>query len=361
MRAALQLPVASFAALLLAGAVAAQAREVPAVVKRARALVNQLELAERRAAAADELLALGIAAVPALAARLDDPRTEVVQVVCEVLCALGPTAEAVLPQLVTAAGSSNAAIVRMVRLTELRVRVTGATTICACEPHRVVRIAADGTEQELLKGEMQYDAEPLPDDHLLVTQWSKGRVAEYDGKGKEVWSYTECKTPIRASRLLGGNTLIADVGAKRAVEVDAKGAVVWEWKSTDPKGHIYDADRLANGRTLVTLYPAQVVEVDRAGEVVWQIDELEGVFEADRLPNGNTLLCLYRGGVVREVNPKGETVWEIVDVKGPRDANRLANGNTLVGAEAGAFEFGPDGKQLAQFGSGKVIFEVVRH
>ena len=359
MRAPHRWSVASFAALLLAGALAAQ-KVVPPAEKRARALVNQLELAERRAAAADELLALGAAAVPALAARLNDPRPEVVQVVCEVLCALGPTAAAALPQLVTASGSPDAGIVRMVRMTEFRVRATGATTICEYQSQRIVELAVDGAERELLKGEVT-GLDVLPDGHLLVAQWSKNQVVEYDDKGKEVWSFAGVNMPFKAMRLLDGHTSIVDPQGKRLVEVDAKGATVWEWKAPNGKGMPYDADRLANGRTLVCLYPSRVVEVNRAGEIVWELEELEGVFEADRLPNGNTLLTLHQAGAIREVNPKGEVVWEVKGVKEPRDADRLPNGNTLVGTTNSVIEFAPDGSKVSEIERGGHVFEVVRH
>lgn len=358
MRVLSRVSAAAFAALLLAGALAAQAKVVPAVEKRARSLVNQLELADRRAAAAEELLLLGVDAVPALAARLTDPRPEVVQVVCEVLCALGTTAAAALPQIVTANGSPNPAIVRMARMTELRLRATGVTTIC--QSLRVVQWAADGTERELLQGEAT-GVDLLPDGHLLVARFSSNLVVEYDDKGKEVWSFADVPMPFKASRLLDGHMLIVDPQGHRIVEVDEKRVSVWEWKSPDGKGYPYDVERLANGRTLIALYPDRVVEVDRAGEVVWQLQELDGVFEADRLLNGNTLLTLYTANAVREVNTKGEVVWEVKGVKGPRDADRLPNGNTLVGAEGGVFEFAPDGTKVGEILGGRVVFEVIRH
>src|SRR5262245_11760803 len=263
--------IASFTVLLLAGALVAQEKIGPPAAKRARSLVNQLELAERRVAAAEELLVLGGEAVPALAARLNDPRPEVVEAVCEVLCALGPVAAAALPQIGAMSSSPDAAIVHMARLTEFRVRTTGATTISECNPYRVVRITANGAEEVLIKGGKQYDVEPLPNGHLLVSQYANNRVVELDAKGAEVWSFGDCKSPNRASRLLDGNTLIADSGGHRIVEVDAKGMVVWEWTAADGDIRAYDADRLANGHTLVVPYPDRVVEVDRAGSVVWQL------------------------------------------------------------------------------------------
>ncbi|HEX6810259.1 MAG TPA: PQQ-binding-like beta-propeller repeat protein [Planctomycetota bacterium] len=350
----------SAAVLLLAAAVAAQARPATTPVeRRARSLTNQLELAERRDAAVDELLGLGADAVPALAARLGDPRPEVVQVVCQVLCALGTTAQGALPQLATAAASRDAAIVRMARMTELAVRPTGVTTICEDTVHRVVQLEADGKERELAKGVQAWDAEPLPGGHLLLTLYRQHKVVELDADGNEVWSFDELKNPYDADRLLDGNTLISDGGGQRIIEVDPAGSVVWEFKHPPCNG-CFDVDRLPNGNTLMALYPDVVLEVDRTGEVVWQLKEQSGVIDADRLPNGNTLLTLQQSGAVRELNKKGEVVWELNNLNHPNDADRLPDGNTLVATTDSVIEFKPDRRELKVLKRGKRVTEVVR-
>jgi len=349
------------ALLLLAIAVAAQAKAPTSPIeRRARSLANQLELAERRAAAVEELLSLGADAVPALAARLGDPRPEIVQVVCQVLCALGTTASGALPQLTAAAASRDAAVVRMARMTEFAVRPTGLTTICDYEGSRVVQVGAGGAERELVKGVQASDAEPLPDGHLLLTLFQQQRVVELDADGKEVWSFAQLKSPVEATRLLDGNTLIADSGNQRFVEVDAAGRIVWEFKP-DARHHCNHVERLPSGNTLVAMYPDQVLEVDRAGKVVWELKGLRGVCDADRLPNGNTLICLEEDKVVREVNKKGEVLWELKGVREPNDADRLPNGNTLVATGIRVIEFTPDGRQLSVVTGGKRVLEVVRH
>ena len=100
--------------------------------------------------------------------------------------------------------------------------------------------------------------------------------------------------------------------------------------------------------------------MDRNGEVVWKLEELEGVFDADRLLNGNTLIALYGANLVREVNAKGETVWE-AKAKQPNDVDRLPNGNTLVGTADSWVELSPDGKVVSENQRGKRVSEVTRH
>jgi hypothetical protein len=81
--------------------------------------------------------------------------------------------------------------------------------------------------------------------------------------------------------------------------------IVWELANV-PNAH--DADRLANGNTLVTLRnQGQVIEVDADGKVVWELGDLSSPSDADRLPNGNTLVA--ESNQVREFDQDKKVVW----------------------------------------------------
>src|SRR5690606_23611054 len=99
-----------------------------------------------------------------------------------------------------------------------------------------------------------------------------------------------------AERLPDGNTLVADNGNQRVVEIDRDGNEAWVFQSGSRP---LDVDRLGNGNTLVTNAASGVVEVDRAGRVVWQWANA-GALDADRLPDGTTLVtCTQERRVVR--------------------------------------------------------------
>jgi len=73
--------------------------------------------------------------------------------------------------------------------------------------------------------------------------------------------------------------------------------------------NVHDADRLPNGNTLITLRSkGQVIEVDREGKVVWELNGLMSPSDADRLPNGNTLVA--ENNAVREFDRHGNVVWK---------------------------------------------------
>ncbi|MBX9627900.1 MAG: PQQ-like beta-propeller repeat protein [Gemmataceae bacterium] len=69
-------------------------------------------------------------------------------------------------------------------------------------------------------------------DRVLVGE--AAQVAEYDLKtGKLEWKYP-VSVPTSVQRLVNGNTLIASANLNRVVEVDPAGEVVWEYKPADP-------------------------------------------------------------------------------------------------------------------------------
>jgi hypothetical protein len=79
----------------------------------------------------------------------------------------------------------------------------------------------------------------------------------------------------------------------------------------------------------------KVSEYDADGKEIWTV-KAPGAWDAERLPNGNTLISVQQRGV-REVDPKGNTVWEFTQKDSPdiklfilQDAVRLANGNTVI-------------------------------
>ena len=74
----------------------------------------------------------------------------------------------------------------------------------------------------------------------------------------------------------------------------------------------------------------RVIEVDRRGDIVWQVLNVPNVHDADRLPNGNTLLTIRMLNEVREVDKDGEVVSRIRNLSSPSDADRLPDGRTIV-------------------------------
>jgi outer membrane protein assembly factor BamB len=272
--------------------------------------------------------------------------------------------------------------------------------ISAAEPvtHRVLaadrgkgHIAILGTD-----GKVEWEMEnkhDVHDLHLLangniLTHTSSTNVVEIDIKKKEiVWKYEakpkegyKGRIEIHAfQRLDDGNTMVAESGNTRIVEVDKAGKIVKEipLKVKQPNAHrdTRMVRKLASGNYLVCHEgEGAVVEYDGEGKVVWsyKLDlgdrkrsdghGVEGhgveVFGAVRLENGNTLIAGGNNNRVLEVDPKGKIVWQIdqKDLPGITLAwvttlQVLPNGNIVIGN----CHAGPDNPQLIEVTKDKKV------
>ena len=169
-------------------------------------------------------------------------------------------------------------------------------------------------------------AQRLPNGNTVIADNGRRKVIEVDRAGKIVWEFAvpndnRRKTPTmrQVRRLANGNTLICASTEDKVLEVAPDKKVIWSYEVPFP----YLATRLANGHTLISSGDGYgsprgffVVEVDRTGKVVWKYGGADAPAEQQlrwpsghvRLANGNTLIAEARGGVLREVSPDKKTV-----------------------------------------------------
>jgi alpha/beta hydrolase fold/PQQ-like domain len=199
-----------------------------------------------------------------------------------------------------------------------------------------------------------HDAQALPSGNILVTLDEDGSVVEYDPRqpagGNIAWTYGPAeglKLTISAERLANGNTLIADTGLGKLIEVTTEGRKVWEYANPDLAGNRMRHCRLtASGTVLISVEAAgKIIEVDRSGKIVWswtaQGGGIRRPYQGLRLANGNTMVGLTSPGEIVEVEPGGKVVRSIAGANGKLRigwASSLAllpNGNLLVGDYTG--------------------------
>jgi outer membrane protein assembly factor BamB len=190
-----------------------------------------------------------------------------------------------------------------------------------------------------------HDLHLLPSGNVLMGDgWTKVVEVQPGVDGKEekvVWQYDAAKqnrtdgkrVEVHAfQRLADGNTMIAESGPARIVEVDPNGKMVKEVKLKTDHPSTHSDTRLARkldtGHYLVCQEADGTLrEYDAAGKVVWEYEvplfdkkragghgpEAWGnsLFGALRLPNGNTLIAAGNGHAVLEVTPAKEIVWHL--------------------------------------------------
>jgi hypothetical protein len=231
-------------------------------------------------------------------------------------------------------------------------------------PNRLVELDADGK----LVWEYKFPSiavifQVLPDGHVLFAHGGDSTgVDEIDRDKKTAWTYvSKCPQVLGCQRLDDGNTLVAEQGPCRAVEVNPKGEVVHATPlTTTEKGfhlQVRNVHKLANGNILAAHEGEGAVrEVDPDGKVVWEYTKVENAGEALRLDNGNTLIACGTQKRVIEVDPDGKIVWEFAAKDAPElnltwvsSLQVLKNGHYVVGN----FLRGQEGK-------GAHAFEVTR-
>jgi hypothetical protein len=163
------------------------------------------------------------------------------------------------------------------------------------------------------------------------------RFVEVDPQGKIVRQFKPRSIAVIFHVLPNGNLVYAYGGHPTGVvEVNARGETVWNYISKCPQ--VLGCERLPNGNTLVAEQgPCRVVEVNPGGETV-HVTKLSTnqaayhlqVRNVHQLKNGNILAAHEGEGAIREYDPDGKTAWEYTGVANTGDALRLDNGNTLI-------------------------------
>lgn len=224
-----------------------------------------------------------------------------------------------------------------------------------------------------------HDIQLLPNGNILVPT-NRTTVAEIAPDKSIVWSYTaKPKSGYTGAieihacqRLDNGNTLVAESGNKRIVEVDQKGAIVREIPLTVDQPNAHRDTRMVR-KTAANTYlvchegDGKVREYDTTGKVIWEYaldlagrprsggHGVEGhgteVFGAVRLNSGNTLIAGGNANRVIEVDRTGRIVWalEQKDLPGITLAwvttlHVLPSGNIIVGN----CHAGPENPQLIE-------------
>lgn len=234
-----------------------------------------------------------------------------------------------------------------------------------------------------------HGAQRLPNGNLLFqVNWTRVIEVTVDEKKQIVWEYDAKKqgsndhraVEIHAfQRLENGDTMIAESGTCRIIEVSREGKITKEFpmKVNMPSAHsdTRQVIKLPNGHYLAAHERDGFVrEYDDKGTVVWEFEVplfdrkpvpghgVEGygnkVFGVQRLDNGNTLIGCGNGHRVLEVTPAKEIVWKLEseDLPGIQLAwvcgvKRLANGNTrFVNCHAG-----PNHPQLIEVDAQKKV------
>ena len=169
-----------------------------------------------------------------------------------------------------------------------------------------------GKELFAKKLTMPLTAAPLPGGGVLVA--CRNEIHGFDKDWKEVLGYTRPRAIhdiVGARRLSNGDTvfLVHSVPGENCIRINAKGETVGKIQVGRVHAVFAGLDVTPDDKVLVTEY-ARVVEYDlTTGKAGWSY-AIANPTSVQRLPNGNTLVASSEANKAVEVDPAGEVVWE---------------------------------------------------
>lgn len=222
-------------------------------------------------------------------------------------------------------------------------------------------------------------ADPPKHPGYRVLAQDKGHVAIVGPDGKLEWE-VPCKYNSHDIQMLPGGNVLLHTADAVVTELTSKKEVVWKYEARPKPGYkgrveVHAFERLADGNTVVAESGnRRIVEVDKDGKIVKEVplqvakpDPHRDTRMVRKLDGGNYLVCQEGDGVVREYDPKGKVVWEYKLDLGGRPASpghgpeghgtavfgviRLENGNTLVAG-------GNNNRVLEVDKGGKVVWSI---
>jgi len=220
-------------------------------------------------------------------------------------------------------------------------------------------------------------ADPAPAYRVLAQD--KGRLAIVGADGKVEWE-VECKHNAHDLQMLPNGNILFNSGGASVTEITPKKEIVWKYDAKPTAGNkgrveVHACQRLADGNTMVAESGnRRIVEVDKDGKIVKEVPLIVNKPDPHRdtrlvrkLDSGNYLVCHEGDGCVREYDDKGKVVWEYKLELGGRprsgghgpeghgvevfSAIRLKNGNTLIGG-------GNNNRVLEVDKEGKIVWSI---
>lgn len=214
---------------------------------------------------------------------------------------------------------------------------------------------------------------------VLAADRSTGKLAIVNAKGEVEWEFPN-KHDVHDLHVLDNGNILTHTSATNVVEIDTKKKeVVWKYEAKPKEGYkgrieIHAFQRLTDGNTMVAESGnTRIVEVDKDGKVVKEIALKVAQSDAHRdtrmvrkLKSGNYLVCHESEGAVKEYDGDAKVVWEYkLDLNGRKESGghgpeghgtavygavRLENGNTLIagGNNNRVLEVDPKGKIVWQ-------------
>jgi hypothetical protein len=240
---------------------------------------------------------------------------------------------------------ANAAKVDLTRLAGVEPQWLGFTLLCEHDTGKIVELGRDHKPRWSFSGTRNpTDAQMLPNNRVLVAEYTANLVTERDLKGNVVWQKQLNANPHNVQRLPNGHTLIATTN--QVLIVDRAGK---ELSAISNLGQLSAAYRLRNGQFICMTQAGQCIRLDASGKQLKAFNTNRGNAWIDVQANGRILVAQNGGNKVAEFDADGKMLLEI-DVPQVSTVTGLPNGNILAACHG-------FGRVVEVDRKGKVIWE----
>ncbi len=214
---------------------------------------------------------------------------------------------------------------------------------------------------------------------LIAADRGTGKLAIVNTKGEVEWEYA-IKHDIHDLHVLANGNILTHTSPTTTVEIDPKKEIVWKYESKPKEGYkgrveVHAFQRLDDGNTMIAESGnCRIIEVTPDGEIAKEIALQVSKSNAHtdtrlvrKLANKNYLVCHEADGCVKEYDGDGKVVWEYkLDLAnrkaspghGPEGhgtsvygAVRLESGHTLIAG-------GNNNRVIEVDAKGKIVWEL---
>lgn len=199
--------------------------------------------------------------------------------------------------------------------------------------YEVMEIKADKSVRWKFDANTQIvDAQVVGDNRVLCAEFQNRRVTERDFKGAVLFEKQLNGNPISVQRLPNGNTFV--VMQTGLYEFNRKGDEVYSYSHNN----VMRGKKLRNGEICFVANQGQGVftRMDSKNKVLktFNVNAINSLFGGmDVLPNGGVLLPDWQQQRVVEYDRDGRQVNQINGLTWPLGVQRLPNGNTLISTQ----------------------------
>jgi hypothetical protein len=163
----------------------------------------------------------------------------------------------------------------------------------------------------------------------VICEHNTGRIVELGRDRKARWSFAGTQTPVDVWVVPNNRVLVAEYSPQRVSERDLKGTIVWQ---RQVNGQPHNVQRLPNGHTFIATN-VQLLEVDRTGKDVFTLNvgqlNVGGFSGGYRAKNGH-IICMGQNGQCVRLDAKGKQLKSFNTNRGNAWMDLLANGNILI-------------------------------